>query len=145
MIPKFPRVKGQFTNETDSLTTSRKLMKTHLTQHIQDLYNLSIQCNDWKSLLYSNSDIVLGNTITNIARISLSKRRYLCFKTKNQNIVNLIKRKRKPCNTNYSVTIINLSNYNLSNQEGQQLKLSFMIGVAFYAIFSRQRKRQHRS
>ena len=31
VIPKFPRVKGQFTNETDSLTTSRKLMKTHLT------------------------------------------------------------------------------------------------------------------
>ena len=33
--------------------------------------------------------------------------------------------KRKPCNTNYSVPIINLSNYNLSNQETQQLKLGF--------------------
>ena len=42
---------------------------------------------------------------------------------KNQKIVNLIKRKRKPCNTNYSVLIINLSNYNLSSQETQQLKL----------------------
>ena len=58
-----------------------------------------------------------------IPRRSLSKRRYLSFKTKNQKIVNLIKRKRKPCNTNYSVPIINLSNYNLSNQERQQLKL----------------------
>ena len=37
--------------------------------------------------------------------------------------LNLIKHKRKPCNTNYSVPIINLSNYNLSNQERQQLKL----------------------
>ena len=34
----------------------------------------------------------------------------------------LTKRKRKPCNTNYSVLIINLSNYNLSNQK-KQLKL----------------------
>ena len=60
--------------------------------------------------------------LINIARRSLSKRRYLSFKTKNQKIVNLIKRKRKPCNTNYSVSIINVSNYNLSNQERQQLK-----------------------
>ena len=36
-----------------------------------------------------------------------------------------MKRKRKPCNKNYSVPIINLSIYNLSNQEGQQLKLGF--------------------
>ena len=40
-----------------------------------------------------------------------------------QNVVNLIKCKRKPCNTNYSIPIINLPNYNLSNQERQQLKL----------------------
>ena len=45
------------------------------------------------------------------------------LKQKNQKIVNLIKRKRKPCNTNYSAPIINLSNYNLSSQETQQLKL----------------------
>ena len=41
-------------------------------------------------------------------QIALFKRRYLCFKTKNQNMVNLIKRKRKPCNTNYSVPITKL-------------------------------------
>ena len=51
-------VKGQFINETDSLTASRKLMKSHLTKHVQDLYNLSMQYNDLKSLLYSNSGIV---------------------------------------------------------------------------------------
>ena len=51
------------------------------------------------------------------------KHRYLSFKTKNQKIVDLIKRKRKSCNTNWSVPIINLSNYSLSNQEKQQLKL----------------------
>ena len=76
-----------------------------------------------KSLLYSNIGIALGNTLINIARTSLSKRRYLSFKTKNQKLVNLINRKRKPCNTNCSVPIIKLSNYNLSNQERQQLKL----------------------
>ena len=43
--------------------------------------------------------------------------------SENQKTVNLIKRKRKSCNTNYSVPIINLSNYNLSSQETQQLKL----------------------
>ena len=37
--------------------------------------------------------------------------------------VNLIKRNRKPCNTNYSTPIINLSNFNLSSQKTQQLKL----------------------
>ena len=51
-----------------------------------------------KSLLYSNVGIVLGNTLINIAWILLSK---------------LV-----------SVPIINLSNYNLSNQERQQLKLN---------------------
>ena len=78
--------------------------------------------NDLKSLLYSNSGIVLGNMLINIMQRSLSKR-YLSFKTKNQKIVNLIKRKRKQCNTNYSAPIINLSNYNISSQETQQLKL----------------------
>ena len=58
VIPKFAMVKGQFINETDSLTASRKLMKSHLTKHVQDLYNLSMQYNDLKSLLYSNSGIV---------------------------------------------------------------------------------------
>ena len=43
VILKFAIVKGQFINEKDSLTTSRKLMKSHLTKHAQDLYNLSIQ------------------------------------------------------------------------------------------------------
>ena len=76
-----------------------------------------------KSLLYSNIGIVLGNTLINIAQRSLSKRCYLSFKTKNQKIVILIKRKRRPCNTSYSVPIINLPNYNFSNLERQQLKL----------------------
>ena len=58
VIPKFAIVKGQFINETDSLTASRKLMKSHLTKHIQDLYNLSIQNNDLKSLLYYIGTIV---------------------------------------------------------------------------------------
>ena len=98
-------------------------MKSHLTKHVQDLYNLSIKYNDLKSLLYLNIGIVFGNTLINIAQKSLSKRLYLSFKTKSQKIVNLIKCKRKPCNTNYFVPIINLSNYNLSNQEKQQLKL----------------------
>ena len=51
-----------------------------------------------KLLLYSNIGIVFGNTLINIAWILLSK---------------LV-----------SVPIINLSNYNLSNQERQQLKLN---------------------
>ena len=58
VIPKFAIVIGQFINETDSLTASRKLMKSHLTKHIQDLYNLSIQNNDLKSLLYYIGTIV---------------------------------------------------------------------------------------
>ena len=115
VILKFAIVKAQFINETDSLTASYKLMKSHLTKHVQDLCNLSIQYNDLKSLLHSNIGILLGNTLINIGRRSLSKRCYLSFKTKNQKIVNLIKRKRKPCNANYSVPITNLANYVLSN------------------------------
>ena len=122
VIPKFAMVKGQFINETDSLTASCKLMKSHLTKHVQNLHNLSMQYNDLKSLLYSSSGIVLGNTLINIEWRSLSKRRYLSFKTKNSETINLKKRKRKPCNKNYSVPIINLSNYNLSNQETPTVK-----------------------
>ena len=55
MIPK--SVKGQLINETDSLTGSCKLMKSHLTKHVQDLYYLSVQYSDLKSLLYSSIDI----------------------------------------------------------------------------------------
>ena len=95
VITKFAMVKGQFINEPDSLTASRKLMKIHLTKHVQDLYNLLMQYNDLKLILYSNSGIALGKTLINIAQRSLSKRRYLSCKTKIQKIVNLIKRKKK--------------------------------------------------
>ena len=85
VIPKFAIVKGQFINEKNSLTASRrKLIKSHLTKHVQDFYNLSIQYNDLKLLLYSNNSIVLGNALISITQILLSKRRYLSFKTKNQ-------------------------------------------------------------
>ena len=43
-------------------------MKSHLSKHVQDLYNLSIQYNDLKLLLSSNSGIVLGNRRINNAR-----------------------------------------------------------------------------
>ena len=87
-------VKGQLINETDNLTAWPKLIKSHLTNHVQDIYNLSMQYNDLKSLLYPNSGTVLGNTLINIAQRSSSKRRYLSFKTKKQMIVNLIECKR---------------------------------------------------
>ena len=51
------------------------------------------------------------------------------LKQKNQKIVNLTKCNRKPCKTKYSVPIINLSSYNLLNQEKQQLKLD--LGYCF--------------
>ena len=78
-----------------------------------------------KSLLDSNIGTVLGNTLINIARSH-----YLSFKIKIQKIVNLIKRKRKSCKTNCSVPVINLSNYNLLNQEIQQLK----IGLDYFFV-----------
>ena len=58
---------------TISLTASCKLMESHLTKHVEDLYNLSIQYNDLKSLFYSNIGIVLDKTLINIAQISLLK------------------------------------------------------------------------
>ena len=61
-------VKGQFINEMDSLTASSKLIKSHLTKHVQDLYHVSMQYHDLKSLLYSNSGTVLGNALINIAQ-----------------------------------------------------------------------------
>ena len=67
-------------------------MKSHLTKHVQDLYNLSIQYNDLKQLLYSNIDIVLGNTLLSHRDRFQNVLIYL-LKQKNQKIVNLIKRK----------------------------------------------------
>ena len=134
---KFAVIKEQFINERDSLTASHKLMKSHITKNMKDLYYLSIQCNDLKSLLYLNVGIVLVSKLINIPQKLLSKRRYLSFETKNQKIiklnkkkVNLIKQKQKPCNTNYSLPIINLSNYNLSNKVRQQLK----IGLDYFSV-----------
>ena len=48
-------------------TASRKLIKSHLINHVQILCNLSIQYNRLKWLRYSNIGIVLGNTLINIA------------------------------------------------------------------------------
>ena len=73
VIPKFAMVKVQFINETDSLTASPKLMKSHLTKHVQDVYNLLKQYNDLKSLLYSNSGIALGNTLIKVGLSLLRK------------------------------------------------------------------------
>ena len=73
VIPKFAMVKVQFINETDSLTASPKLMKSHLTKHVQDLYNLLKQYNDLKSLPYSNSGIALGNTLIKVGLSLLRK------------------------------------------------------------------------
>ena len=75
----------------DNLKASWKVVKSHLTKHIQDLYDLSIQYNGLISLFYSNVGIVLGNARIKIARRLLAKRHFLSFKTKNQEIVNLIK------------------------------------------------------
>ena len=95
MISKFAVVKGRFINEMDSFIASHKLMKSHLTKHVQKLYGLSTQHNDLKSLLYANGCIALGNTLTSIVQRLFSKCRYLSFKTKNKKIVNLIKQKKK--------------------------------------------------
>ena len=84
-----------------------------------------MQYNDLKLLLYSDTGIVLGNTRINIAQKLLSKCLsfiYLLKQKLKRWLLN--KTKEKTCNTNYSVLIINLSNYNLSNQEKQQFKLS---------------------
>ena len=53
-MPKFAIVKGKLINEKDSLTASRKSIKSHLTKDVQDLYNLSMQYNGLKSLLCLN-------------------------------------------------------------------------------------------
>ena len=95
MISKFAVVKGWFINEMDSSIASHKLMKSHLTKHVQELYGLWTQHNDLKSLLYSNVCIALGNILTSIVQRLFSKCRYLSFKTKNKKIVNLIKQKQK--------------------------------------------------
>ena len=126
-IPEFAAAKGQFINEVNILTASHKFMKSHLTEHMQGLYDFSMQYIDLKLLPYSNVAIILGNTLTNITTRSLSKR-YLSFKTKNQRIDDLVKQKKKPCSTNFFVPILKLSKFNLSNQENQQL----ILGLHYY-------------
>lgn len=95
MISKFAVVKGWFIHEMDSSIASHKLMKSHLTKHVQELYGLWTQHNDLKSLLYSNVCIALRNILTSIVQRLFSKCFYLSFKTKNKKIVNLIKQKEK--------------------------------------------------
>ena len=112
----------------DSLKAPRKFVKSHLTKDVQDHCNLLIQYNGVKQLRYSSIDTVLVNTRLKIAQRSLSKQYYLSVKT-NQKIVDLIKHKREPCDTNF---IINCSDnklikLHLSNEERHQKNLVWVI------------------
>ena len=70
--------------------------------------------------------LLVGNTFTSILlksiEKSLHKERLESFRTKNKKIANLIKNQKDDTFTNYSVPIINLSNYTLNDSEYNQLK-----------------------
>ena len=55
---------------------------------------------------------------------SLAKYRYLSFKTKNKKVISLISSLKQVVIKHYSVPIINILKYVLSNKEEQQLKYS---------------------
>ena len=62
-------VKGQFINETDSLTASRKLL-SHVTKHVQDLYNLSMQNSDLESTNLPQKHVTNENFFGGLSKCS---------------------------------------------------------------------------
>ena len=55
--------KGQFLNEENRIKSSHNILKSHLTKHMQDLYNFSTIYNDLRTLLLSETGHVFGRTI----------------------------------------------------------------------------------
>ena len=123
VLPVFEKVKGQFLNEENRAKSSENILKSHLTKHIKDLYNFSTICCDLRTSLFSEIGHVFGKANIFIITKSLAKHHYLSFKTKNK-LTNLIRSKKQVVIKHYSVPIINLFKYVLSNKEEQQLKLN---------------------
>ena len=70
VVPNFAVVKEEFINDGDSLTASRKIMKSHLTKHVQDFNGLSMQYNDLKLLVFTQL-LVLYLLYTNQHRMKI--------------------------------------------------------------------------
>ena len=119
----FAKVKGQLLNEENRIKSSQNVLKSHLTKPIQDLYNFSTIYNDLRTSLLSEIGHVFGRIIIFSITKVLTKHRYLSFKTKNEKLGNLIRSKKQVAIKHYSVPIINICRYVLSDKEELQLKL----------------------
>ena len=97
-------------------------MKSHLNKHFNDIRDLRLEYNTVKDKVEGE----IGPTFTDIMLKSISKslqrERLESFRTKNKKFFNLTKRKTKE-NVDYKVPIINLSNYQLNENEYNQLKM----------------------
>ena len=123
VISVFAKVRGQFLNEENRTKSSQNILKSHLTKHIQDLYNFSVIYDDLRISLLSEIGHVFGKAIIFSITMSLAKHRYFSLKTKNKKLTNLIRSKKQVVIKHYSVLIINIFKFVLSHKEEQQLKL----------------------
>ena len=86
VIAVFAKVKGQFLNEENCIISSQGILKSNLTKHIQDLYNLTTIYNDLKTSLFTGIGQAFGKAVIFNITKSLAKHRYLSFKTKTRNL-----------------------------------------------------------
>ena len=63
VIPVLAKVKGRFLNEENRIISSQGILKSHLTKHIQDLYNLTTIYNDLRTSLFADIGQVFGKAI----------------------------------------------------------------------------------
>ena len=122
ITPTFAKIKGQFSNTNTKSNAEKDLMRGHINKHYNDIRLLRLDYCELKKQL----QLLVGNTFTSILlksiEKSLHKERLESFRTKNKKIANLIKNQKDDTFTNYSVPIINLSNYTLNDSEYNQLK-----------------------
>ena len=120
ITPTFAKIKRQFLKTKSN--AEKDLMRGHINKHYNDIRLLRLDYCELKGKL----QLLVGNTFTSILlksiEKSLHKERLESFRTKNKKIANLIKNQKDDTFTNYSVPIINLSNYTLNDSEYNQLK-----------------------
>ena len=118
IIPKFAKLKGQFTSANEKLKAERHLLVNHILQHKTELKELCIRETESRQKLETicGGKNWLYRFISNRVHASLRKSNITSFKTKNKKI-NILCKQKKPDPAVYEVPVINLSDVDVDIKE----------------------------
>ena len=112
VTPKFAQVKGNFININDRFKSEKRILLSHLNDHVRS-YKLLISKHHYIMIKLKDKcgTLLTSAVLRHISTIQQKERMVSC-KTKNHKLVRLIQAKIPL--SNYTVPIINLSDYDLS-------------------------------